>query len=124
MKMEIRVWGKVKVGRKKGKLFGFPTANIALHKDIPEGVYISKIKVESYNYQALTFVGAAKTFEEKNKKVESYIFDFNKNIYGKWISVSLLKKIRGNIKFNSEKELVEQMKQDLRVAKEFYSNSK
>lgn len=118
------VWGKVRKGSKRGRDLGFPTVNAALHKNIPEGVYISKVKVENSSYPSLTFIGAAKTFGEKTKKVESYILDFKKEIYGKWISVNLFKKIRGNIKFNSEKELIEQMKKDLETAREFYEKSK
>jgi riboflavin kinase / FMN adenylyltransferase len=116
MKIQFLVWGKVKSGSKRGRLLGFPTANIVLHKNIPEGVYISKVKVDRHWFSALTFVGAAKTFGEKNKKVESYILNFDRNIYEKWITVKLFQKIRDNIKFSSEKELVEQMKKDLNFA--------
>lgn len=122
--MQYLVWGKVKVGRKKGKLLGFPTVNIALHKNIPEGVYVSKVKIDSFWFDALTFVGAAKTFGEKNKKVESYILNFNQNIYEKWITTCMLKRVRGNIKFNSEKKLVEQIRKDLTVANNFFAKIK
>lgn len=120
MKTDFLVWGKVKTGSKRGKSLGFPTLNMALHKDIPEGVYLSEVKVDGNRYHSLTFVGAAKTFGEKEKKVESYILDFNKNIYGKWITAKLFEKIRGNIKFKSAEKLVEQIKKDLIVANEFY----
>jgi riboflavin kinase/FMN adenylyltransferase len=118
------VWGKAIAGSKRGKSLGFPTVNISLHREISEGVYLSEVRVNSDKFSSLTFVGAAKTFAQENKKVESYILNFNKNIYGKWITVRLFNKIRGNIKFKSEKELVEQIKKDLLVAKRFYSNSK
>lgn len=116
MKILYLVWGKVRHGNKRGKTLGFPTMNLFLHKNIPEGVYISETKVKNIKYASLTFVGAAKTFGERTKKVESMILNFNSNIYGKWISVKLFKKIRGNIKFNSEKELIQQMKKDLLIA--------
>ena len=119
MKVQSLVWGKVKKGNKRGKDLGFPTANIPLHKKIPEGVYISEVIINGQKYSALTFVGATKTFGEKNSKVESYILNFNRDVYGKWITVRLFKKIRGNIKFKSEKELVEQIKKDVAVAKSF-----
>jgi len=124
MKVQNIVWGKVKTGSKRGKLLGFPTVNIALHKNIIEGVYISQVKIDGSCYPSLTFVGVAKTFGGKNKKVESYILNFDQNVYGKWITVRLFKKIRGNIKFKSEKELKEQMGLDLVVAKNFYANSR
>ena len=116
MKAMHLIWGKVKVGNKRGKSLGFPTMNITLHKDITDGVYLSEVKVDDNKFFALTFVGAAKTFNERKKMVESYILNFNKDVYGKWITVRLFKKIRDNIKFKSEKELVRQMQKDLIIA--------
>lgn len=107
-----KIWGKVRIHNQRGKTLGFPTANINLHLDIPEGIYISKTRVNGKEYKSITFIGEAKTFNEKRFHAETYILDFNKNIYGKWISVRLLKKIRGNKKFNSAKELIDQMKKD------------
>jgi riboflavin kinase/FMN adenylyltransferase len=120
MKTESLIWGKVKTGSKRGKLLGFPTVNIALHRRIEEGVYLAEVKIDNRLFSSLTFVGTAKTFGEKTKKVESYILNFKDDVYGKWITVRLFKKIRGNIKFKSKEELVEQMEKDLIVAKEFF----
>ena len=120
MKTKHLVWGKVKTGSKRGKSLGFPTVNISLHKNIAEGVYLSQVCIDNKRFPSLTFVGAAKTFGERKKWVESYILNFNKNVYGKWITAKLFKKIRGNIKFKSEKELVEQIKKDLIVANKFF----
>jgi riboflavin kinase / FMN adenylyltransferase len=117
MKTVNIVWGKVNKGRKKGRLLGFPTANIKLHRYINDGVYISKVIINTKKYSAITFIGAAKTFGQKKKKVECYILNFNQDIYGKWISVKLLKRIRGNIKFNTEYDLILQMKKDLIITK-------
>lgn len=115
-----KFWGKVRTHNKRGKTLGFPTANINLNKNIPEGIYISKTKLQSLWHQSLTFIGSAKTFNEKRFHAETYILDFNQNIYNKWISVKLLKKIRGNKKFNSVKELISQMKKDEMMAKKYF----
>lgn len=119
--------GKVKRGAKRGKSLGFPTANIALHKQIPEGLYISQVKVKNVKpgtvwYSAATFIGGAKTFGEKDYKAESYLLDFDKNLYGKWITVKLIKKIHGNIKFSGEKELIEQMKKDEEEVRKYFNS--
>ena len=116
-----KFWGKVRIHNKRGKKLGFPTANVNLRKKIPEGIYISKTKIENRKYPSLTFIGIAKTFNEKKFLAETYILDFQKNIYNKWISVSLLKKIRDNKKFNSAKELVVQMKKDEQEARKYFS---
>ena len=116
----IIVWGKVRQGQKRGKLLGFPTANFKLYKKIEQEVYISKTKVDGEIHKSITFIGNAKTFAEKDIKAETYILDFDKNIYDKYISVTLLKKIRGNKKFKSEKQLIQQMRNDLRITRQYF----
>ena len=117
-----KFWGKVRKHNQRGKKLGFPTANINLAKNIPEGIYVSQAKIGTSIYPALTFIGKAKTFNEKKFHAEVFILDFNKNIYGLWISVKLLKKIRDNKKFNSVEELVTQMKKDEEEAKRYFQN--
>lgn len=114
-------WGKVRTHSKRGKKLGFPTANVNLSKNIPEGIYISKTKVNGQDYKSLTFIGASKTFNEKKYKAETYILDFCENIYGKWISVNLIKKIRENKKFKSADELIAQMKKDEVLTRQYKS---
>lgn len=116
-----KFWGKVRTDQKRGNKLGFPTANLNLTKNIPEGIYISIAKIQSKKYPALTFIGKVKTFNEKKFQAETYILDFRQNIYGKWMSVELLKKIRANKKFNSAQELVEQMKKDEQVARKYFN---
>lgn len=108
----IKIRGKVKKGVQRGKGLGFPTANIKVKKDIEEGIYISHTTIEKVKYFSLTFIG---------ETAETYILDFNANLYNQWISVLLIKKIRGNRKFRSEKELVNQMKKDELVARSFFN---
>jgi len=99
------LWGKVKKGSKRGKLLGFPTANFSLHKNISQGIYVSQTKFLEKVFPSVTFIGNAKTFGEKDIKAETYILNFNKNLYGKFITIKLLKKLRGNQKFKSERDL-------------------
>ena len=117
-----KIWGKVRKHNQRGKKLGFPTANIALHKKIPEGIYISKTKVGEIVYKSVTFIGVAKTFNEKKFHAETYILDFKQDIYRKWISVELIKKIRGNKKFDSAEELVKQMKKDEADARKYFTS--
>lgn len=139
-------WGKVINGAKRGRKLGFPTANISLHRKIPEGIYLAKVKVHKVVmptkagiqkedgsriksgmtkekwFPALTFVGKAETFQEKKVKAESYLLDFSGNVYGKFITVQLLKKIRDNKQFAGSEELIAQMNEDLAVARKFFSS--
>lgn len=120
--MIYKFWGKVRKANLRGKKLGFPTANVNLFKKIPEGIYISKTKVEGKIFKSLTFIGTAKTFAEFRFHAETYILDFSKNIYGQWVTVELIKKIRGNRRFKTAKDLVDQMKRDERQARQYFAN--
>lgn len=113
-------WGKVREGKKRGKEFGYPTANVALTKQVKEGIYISKTKVHNMWYPSLTFIGSAKTFHEKKYQSETYIFSFNKTIYHEWITVQLLKYIRGNKKFTTVEALIKAMQEDEKTARTYF----
>lgn len=116
-----KFWGKVRKHNQRGRKLGFPTANVNLNKIIPEGIYISKAKVNNLVYLALTFIGTVKTFGETKFHSETYILDFNQDIYGKWISVELVNKIRDNKKFSSSEELIKQMKKDKQEAIKYFN---
>jgi len=100
-----KFWGKVRKNKGRGKSLGFPTANLRLSKPISEGIYLSNAKVDKKIYPALTFIGTAKTFGENKFQAEVYLLNIRKNLYGKWLSVALLKKIRENKKFPDELRL-------------------
>lgn len=117
----MKFWGKVRKHNQRGEKLGFPTANVNLGKSIPEGIYISKTKIKGLVHPSLTFIGKSKTFNETKFQAEIYILDFNKNIYDKWISVKLLKKIRNNKKFDSAEELIVQMKKDEIIARKYFT---
>lgn len=117
-----KFWGKVRKHNQRGRKLSFPTANVNLKKNIPEGIYISKTEIGNSIYPSLTFIGTAKTFNENKFHAENYILDFNQNIYDKWITVKILKKIRPNKKFKSAEDLIKQMKQDEKEAREYFTS--
>lgn len=119
----MKFWGKVKKGKGRGKDLGFPTANINLHKKIPEGVFVSITKIKKDKFPSLTFIGSAKTFNENIYHAESFLLNFRGNLYGKYISISLLKKIRKNLKFKSVKSLIKQMTIDKEILERHIINS-
>ncbi|MDE2589934.1 MAG: riboflavin kinase [Patescibacteria group bacterium] len=122
MKPLFIYWGKVIGGAKRGKGLGYPTANVRLHKKIPEGIYASEVRIGKKAYHAATFVGSAKTFGEHEYKSESFVLNFNEFLYGKWIRVRLYKKLRENKAFASADELKMQMEKDIQNAKSFLAN--
>lgn len=113
--------GIVKKGKSRGKALGFPTANIDAPNTIPEGVYLSFTFIDQKKYHSLTFVGKAKTFKEDTFQAESFILNFNQEIYGEEISIQLLKKLRDNMAFPSAEKLKDQMEKDRKQAVAFFS---
>jgi riboflavin kinase/FMN adenylyltransferase len=118
--LKITIRGKVRMGNKRGRLLGFPTANVPLHKKIPEGIYMSRVSCDGQMFNALTFIGTAKTFDEEVYQSETYILDFDQDIYGKYMTIHLLKKIRQNQKFVNADELVKQMQRDTIKARLYF----
>jgi len=70
--------GIVVHGNKRGKALGFPTLNVALQEQIPEGIYLSQTVIQEKQYHSLTFIGAAKTFNETTYQSETYLLDLNR----------------------------------------------
>lgn len=122
-----QITGEVVRSSGKGKELGFPTANIDVYERfvIPgDGVYFGKVRLNDEKEQkpAVINVGDNPTFRANKKWVEVYILNFNRDIYGKKIRVSFIKRLRDEIKFENEKELVEQMKIDIKNANIFFNS--
>lgn len=109
------VSGEVIYGRQNGRRIGFPTANIdAKDYMLPEnGVYGVKVYFDNRVYLGMANIGYNPTFTALPElSLEVNIFDFDKDVYGKTLTVAFIKKIRMEKKFNSVDELIEQLKQD------------
>ncbi len=119
--------GSVEEGDGRGVKLGFPTANIspAPGWPLPKGVYITSVQYKEKKYPSITNVGLNPTFEDSSRplRVESFIFDLNKNIYGEKIKVEFFKFLRIEKKFKDAKELVEQINLDIKQAKEYWHGS-
>lgn len=120
MKALFTLHGVVQHGAKRGKRLGFPTMNAPVERDVPEGIYVSHVSINDTLYNALTFIGIARTFNQTDYLAETYLLDFSDDIYGSEFKVDLLKKIRDNKTFETEEELVKQMKEDRRQAIIFF----
>lgn len=113
--------GKVVHGATRGRILGFPTANIELTnslKLIPSGgVYVVKCLINGKDYYGIMNIGFRPTFEEKGKLVsEVHIFDFNEDIYEKEIKISFIDRLRDEKKFSSKEELIYQIERDKKKA--------
>lgn len=114
------VGGVVRKGTGRGRSLGFPTANLPAPVDIDDGTYLAQAIWQGRKFPSLAFIGAAETFGETRRFLEVYLLDFSDDLYGQELRVELVKKIRNNQKFASAEELVEQIKEDERVAREYF----
>ncbi len=117
--------GKVLDGRKIGRTIGMPTTNLLppSNKLLPPcGVYASRTIIDGVSYPGMTNIGYKPTVgKEKEKGVETYIFDFSKDLYGKEIDVEILEYVRPEIKFDSIEELKVKMEEDLTFGRKFFN---
>src|SRR5690349_16932514 len=120
MEKQIILTGRVQQHRGRGKKLGFPTLNFPVASSLPEGIYCSQITLNDKTYNALTFLGTAKTYNETIFQAETYILNFDQNVYGENVKVVLLQKIRDNKKFDSEEKLIQQMEEDKKFAEDFF----
>jgi len=111
--------GKIIKGKGLGKKLGFPTINLLTEKNmiIKDGVYATITKINNELYKSVSSLGKNLTFNENEKKLETHILNFNKNIYNKKVSIYFIKRIRNIKKFQNEKELIEAIKEDIKKAK-------
>ena len=113
--------GKVQKGRKVGGKIGFATCNIDIGNYIiaKPGVYSVKVKLDNIKKKisGIANLGFRPTFNQNKILLEVNLFNFNKNIYNKKLAVEFIKFIRREKKFKSIKQLTNQIKKDIRVAK-------
>ncbi len=118
--------GTVIKGDGRGRLLGFPTANIKMenvNKLLPAiGIYAVEANIDGNKHHGLMSIGKRPTFyNDGHLTTEVYIFDFNKNIYDKKVTVKVVERIRGEEKYSSAEELVAQMKKDKEAGQEILS---
>ncbi|TFH02494.1 MAG: bifunctional riboflavin kinase/FAD synthetase [Calditrichales bacterium] len=110
------VSGIVIKGEGRGQRLSFPTANLLIenkNKLTPkEGVYVVECDVLGEKYRGMANLGYKPTFGGVTRTVEVHIFDFSENIYGEKISIQFLRRLRDEVKFNSEEQLIEQLNLD------------
>ena len=120
--------GPVVEGDRRGRTLGFPTANIAIGLDraLPAyGVYVTRAYVGETAYESCTSIGIRPTFDvEPRPTVETFILDFDGDIYGQEMRIDLLERLRGELRFESVDDLVAQMHKDIVQTREHFIKTK
>ncbi|WP_444464336.1 bifunctional riboflavin kinase/FAD synthetase [Rhodobacter capsulatus] len=119
-----RIEGAVMHGDKRGRDLGFPTANMSVARlHLPRlGVYAVKVDVLT-GPQAGAYLGAASLgvrpmFGENAPNLETFLFDFDGDLYGQHLSVALVDYLRPEMKFDGLPALMTQMTQDCETARQ------
>jgi len=119
---EWEMRGEIVKGDQRGRELGYPTANVKLGETVHPayGVYASMVQIEGEEIwrPAATNIGIRPMFEIPTAQIESYIFDFDEEIYGKILRTRPVKRLRSEAKFNSLEKLIEQMERDCDQARE------
>lgn len=118
-----RMCGRVAEGDRRGQDIGFPTANIHLHrKKTPvEGVYaVELFGLETEPLPGVANVGTRPTVDGTRTLLEVHLFDFDQDIYGHYVSINFLHKLRDERRFESFAALKRQIEKDVHQAREFF----
>lgn len=119
------VEGVVIRGNRRGHTIGFPTANLKpRNRVIPRyGVYATATLIEGAWRRGVTNIGVRPTFEnDAEPSIETYIFDFDRDLYGDVLRVRFLHRIRDEKKFNGIDELKAQIEKDTHRARNYFSH--
>jgi len=110
----LKIFRKVIKGKGRGKRIGFQTLNFPLKKEdkIKRGVWLIKLKIGNREYFGISNVGQAKTFNEKEEKIEVHLFS-EPAAKIKKAEIYFLKYLRPTKKFKTIEELKEQIKKDI-----------
>ena len=119
------VGGTVVHGHSRGSGLGFPTANIVTDKElIPAyGVYAVKIKIDDRLYDGACNIGDNPTFGDGTRSIETFVFDFAADLYGKEIRIYFIERIREERTFSDVEALKEAIARDVRSCREILGST-
>lgn len=119
--------GEVVHGRQLGRTIGMPTTNLIPPSNKllpPNGVYASRSIIGGISHVGVTNIGYKPTVGEDDQLgVETFIFDYNHDLYGEIIEVELYEYIRPEMKFGSLNELSLRMNKDIALTKQYFKGS-
>jgi len=119
-----RMSGQVIKGRKVGRTLGYPTANVDLRRRQSPVMGIFAVLVSGISEEPLrgvASVGTRPTFDLEKPLLEVHIFDYSGDIYGSYIHVDFIRRIRDEVKFDDIDQLVEQMDRDSETARSIFA---
>ncbi|MDR3154944.1 MAG: bifunctional riboflavin kinase/FAD synthetase [Deltaproteobacteria bacterium] len=115
-----RLDGEVVEGQRRGRSLGYPTANLGGTAQLTPGpgVYAVRALLGGQRRPAMTSIGHNPTFKGGSLTVETYILDFEDDIYGEMLGLEFIRRIRNMIRFDSPRALADQLARDEERARE------
>ena len=124
---DYSVCGRVAHGDKRGRVLGFPTANLHLfRKNTPlVGVFaVTMTGLDGGDVNGVANLGTRPTFDGGSEAVlETHLFDFDRDIYGRYVEVHFKAKLRDEIRFASLEALKNQIERDIAAAQQFFDGT-
>ncbi|MEO5572897.1 MAG: bifunctional riboflavin kinase/FAD synthetase [Gammaproteobacteria bacterium] len=120
-----RMSGRVSHGNKRGRELGFPTANIHLHRLVTplHGIFAVEVfGLEQEPLAAVASVGTRPTYDGTQYLLEVHVFDFGRDIYGRYVQIEFLRKLRDELRFDTQDDLRAAIARDCEQAREFFKN--
>ncbi len=109
--------GRVIPGTRRGAELGFPTANLDTDPEqaLPaEGVYVGWVHINDQAYPSMTNIGKRPTFGGSERVVEVYLLDYHGDLYGQELTIDIIERLRGEMKFDNLEELKKQIAEDVK----------
>ncbi len=115
-----RMAGRVRLGKKLGRTLGFPTANLALHRKVVPlwGIFAVRVSGAGLtDHPAVASLGTRPTVNGTDPLLEVHLFDWDGSLYGRYLDVDFIERLRDEQKFESLNALVAQMHRDAAAAR-------
>jgi riboflavin kinase/FMN adenylyltransferase len=110
------VVGRVGEGERRGRLLGVPTINLSELSPRkllpPDGVYAVKVEWRGGSGGGMMNQGPRPTFQDGRRVLEAHLFDFDGDLYGEWVRIEWIERLRDIVRFGSVDQLKEQLKLD------------
>ncbi len=114
-----KLWGTVVHGDGRGRQLGYPTANLAIEKNVlvpAAGVYAVRVALKNSQRDGVLYIGSRSTFADASPSIEVHLFETEEELYGAELEVELLKRLRDDQHFDTLEALKTQIETDIRAA--------
>ncbi len=119
-----RLRGRVVAGDGRGRLLGFPTANLSLEERLclpGNGVYAVRCGLAAAQHTGVVNIGLRPTFDSGRRLVEVHLLDFQGDLYGQELAVDFVARLRDEVRFESVDALVAQIRNDVTRSRQILS---